>query len=58
MSLQTKQRRPKNRLPMKGEDLQRRSAYSIRLFLKNFCVEFVGGSYNALMYRVKVGAFI
>lgn len=43
---------------MKGEDLQRRSAYSIRLFLKNFCVEFVGGSYNALMYRVKVGAFI
>jgi hypothetical protein len=58
MLLQAKQRRPKNRLPMKGEDLQRRSAFSIRLFLKAFCVEFLGGAYNTLMYHVKVSAYI
>jgi hypothetical protein len=54
--IQTKQKTPKNRLPMKCEDLQRRSAFSIRLFLKEFCVEFLNGAYNTLMYHVKVSA--
>ncbi|XP_033610217.1 protein timeless homolog [Cryptotermes secundus] len=54
----TKQRRPKNRLPMRDEELQRRSAFSIRLFLKEFCVEFLNGAYNTLMYHVKVSACI
>jgi hypothetical protein len=54
MLLQTRQKRPKNRLPMKDGGLQRRSAFSVRLFLKEFCVEFLNGAYNTLMYHVKV----
>jgi len=56
--LQARQRKPKNRLPMKGTGLQRRSAFSIRLFLKEFCVEFLNGAYNTLMYHVKVSGFL
>nr|CAD7447612.1 unnamed protein product [Timema bartmani] len=48
-----KQKRPKNRLPMKSERTERRSAYSVRLFLKEFCVEFLTGAYNNLMHSVK-----
>ncbi|KDR17447.1 Timeless-like protein, partial [Zootermopsis nevadensis] len=51
----TRQRKPKNRLPMKGGGLQRRSAFSVRLLLKEFCVEFLNGVYNTLMYHVKDG---
>nr|CAD7457158.1 unnamed protein product [Timema tahoe] len=50
-----KQKRPKNRLPMKSERTERRSAYSVRLFLKEFCVEFLTGAYNNLMHSVKDG---
>ncbi|XP_069688768.1 protein timeless homolog [Periplaneta americana] len=50
-----RQRTPKNRLPMKVGELERRSAFSIRLFLKKFCVEFLNGAYNTLMYHVKDG---
>ncbi|KAJ9574818.1 hypothetical protein L9F63_008017, partial [Diploptera punctata] len=50
-----KQKRPKNRLPMHGENTERRSAFSVRLFLKEFCVEFLNGAYNTLMYHVKDG---
>ncbi|KAF7285717.1 hypothetical protein GWI33_010138 [Rhynchophorus ferrugineus] len=43
----------KNRLPIKASQAERRSAFSIRLFLKEFCAEFLNGSYNTLMYHVK-----
>ena len=35
-------------------DVKRRSTLSIRLFLKEFCVEFLHGAYNKLMYVVRV----
>ncbi|XP_049842526.1 protein timeless homolog [Schistocerca gregaria] len=44
---------PKNRQPLKSEVVERRSAYSVRLFLKEFCSEFLIGAYNTLMYHVK-----
>ncbi|PSN55766.1 Protein timeless [Blattella germanica] len=40
---------------MKGGDGERRSDFSVRLFLKEFCVEFLNGAYNTLMYHVKDG---
>ncbi|XP_066149968.1 protein timeless homolog isoform X2 [Euwallacea fornicatus] len=49
----TKPKTPKNRLPIKAAATGRRSAFSIRLFLKEFCVEFLNGAYNTLMYHVK-----
>jgi len=49
---------PKNRRPMKSEGSQRRSAFSIRLFLREFCVEFLNGAYNTLMYHVKVSGLV
>ncbi|XP_063230357.1 protein timeless homolog isoform X2 [Bacillus rossius redtenbacheri] len=51
----SRQKRPRNRLPMKDDKAERRSAYSIRLFLKEFCVEFLTGAYNSLMHTVKDG---
>ncbi|XP_017771147.1 PREDICTED: protein timeless homolog [Nicrophorus vespilloides] len=44
---------PKNRLPVQEQNAERRSAFSIRLFLKEFCVEFLKGAYNTMMYHVK-----
>lgn len=45
---------PKNRAAMKETNpVERRSAFSIRLFLKEFCIEFLNGSYNTMMYHVK-----
>lgn len=49
----SKTKRPKNKVPMKGDGDKRRSAFSVRLFLKEFCVEFLNGSYNRLMHYVK-----
>ena len=43
---------------MKSEGSQRRSAFSIRLFLREFCVEFLNGAYNTLMYHVKVSGLV
>ncbi|XP_050308820.1 protein timeless homolog [Anthonomus grandis grandis] len=48
-----KPKTPRNRLPVKATSTERRSAFSIRLFLKEFCVEFLNGAYNTLMYHVK-----
>lgn len=48
-----KPKTPKNKLPMQAASIERRSAFSIRLFLKEFCVEFLNGAYNTLMYHVK-----
>ena len=44
----------KNKLaPTDGESTKRRSTLAIRLFLKEFCIEFIGGAYNKLMNVVK-----
>lgn len=49
----TNRRTPRNRLPLKEEGGTRRSVLSIRLFLKQFCVEFLAAVYNKLMYDVR-----
>nr|WAM46971.1 protein timeless 2 [Chrysoperla nipponensis] len=47
-------RKPKNKRPLHDDTTnQRRSAFSIRLFLKEYCIEFLNGAYNTLMYNVK-----
>ena len=44
----------KNKLaPTDSENTKRRSTLAIRLFLKEFCIEFIGGAYNKLMNVVK-----
>ena len=48
-------KKPKNRTPITESELTRRSTLSIRLFLKEFCVQFVENCYNPLMAAVKVG---
>ncbi|XP_046476559.1 protein timeless homolog [Neodiprion pinetum] len=45
----TKVKRPKNKLLMRGDNPERLSALSVRLFLKEFCVEFLNGAYNPVM---------
>ncbi|KAJ8727596.1 hypothetical protein PYW07_001715 [Mythimna separata] len=49
----TKLVKPKNRRPVESGILERRSAFAIRLFLKEFCIEFLNSSYNPLMHYVK-----
>lgn len=49
-----KPKTPKNRLPIKSYTSERRSAFSIRLFLKEFCIEFLNASYNTMMHQVKM----
>ncbi|XP_065348706.1 protein timeless homolog [Cloeon dipterum] len=49
----TKVKTPKNRRADNIDVQERRSAYSIRLFLKELCIEFLSGAYNAVMYHVK-----
>lgn len=44
---------PKNRRPIQDSTTERRSAFSVRLILKEFCVEFLNGAYNNMMYQVK-----
>lgn len=44
---------PRNRLPMRDAVIERKSAFSVRLFLKEFCVEFLHGAYNMLMKHVR-----
>ncbi|KAF7414932.1 hypothetical protein HZH68_003421 [Vespula germanica] len=52
-SQKTKVKKPKNKLPIQDSTNQRRSALSIRLFLKEFCVEFLNGVYNPVMRYAK-----
>ena len=47
-------KKAKNRKPIIEKDLVRRSTLSIRLSLKEFCVQFLENCYNPLMYAVKV----
>ncbi|KAA0201056.1 hypothetical protein HAZT_HAZT005746 [Hyalella azteca] len=44
---------PKNRAPLPDSSTTRRSTLAIRLFLQEFCVEFLNGAYNNLMSIVK-----
>uniref|UniRef100_A0A0L8FYM3 Timeless N-terminal domain-containing protein n=1 Tax=Octopus bimaculoides TaxID=37653 RepID=A0A0L8FYM3_OCTBM len=44
---------PKNRAPITQVDVVRRSTLSIRLCLKEFCVQFLENCYNPLMSAVK-----
>ncbi|XP_013399698.1 protein timeless homolog [Lingula anatina] len=46
-------KKPKNRQPIKSQELTRRSTLSIRLFLKEFCIQLLENCYNPLMYAVK-----
>ncbi|KAL2717469.1 protein timeless isoform X1, partial [Vespula squamosa] len=48
-SQKTKVKKPKNKLAMQDSTNERRSALSVRLFLKEFCVEFLNGVYNPVM---------
>ncbi|KAG5899963.1 hypothetical protein JTB14_034534 [Gonioctena quinquepunctata] len=48
-----KPKTPKNRMPIVRSSSERRSAFTIRLILKEFCVEFLYGAYNAMMLYVK-----
>lgn len=41
-------------MPLKDGGIERKSAFSVRLFLKEFCVEFLHGAYNTLMKHVRV----
>lgn len=47
---------PKHRQAAQELSAQRRSALSVRLFLRDFCSEFLENCYNRLMGYVKVGA--
>ncbi|XP_025415567.1 protein timeless homolog isoform X4 [Sipha flava] len=44
---------PRNRMPLKDSGIERKSAFSVRLFLKEFCVEFLQGAYNTLMKHIR-----
>lgn len=46
-------RKPKNTLPLACNETTRRSTLSIRLMLKEFCLELLNGAYNSLMHVVK-----
>lgn len=46
-------KKPKNRRAPETPDVERRSAFAVRLFLKEFCIEFLNGSYNTVMHYVK-----
>ena len=46
-------KKPKNRKPIIDPDTVRRSTLSIRLFLKDFCIQFLENCYNPLMRAVK-----
>ncbi|KAK2149955.1 hypothetical protein LSH36_429g01017, partial [Paralvinella palmiformis] len=47
-------KRPKNRQAITEKNLTRRSTLSIRLFLKEFCIQFLENCYNPLMAAIKV----
>ncbi|KAJ8358565.1 hypothetical protein SKAU_G00150900 [Synaphobranchus kaupii] len=46
---------PKRRMQARECDGQRRSALNVRLFLRDFCIDFLENCYNRLMYLVKEG---
>ncbi|XP_036387570.1 LOW QUALITY PROTEIN: protein timeless homolog [Megalops cyprinoides] len=46
---------PKRQLHVCDPEGQRRSALNVRLFLREFCIDFLENCYNRLMYQVKEG---
>ncbi|XP_041097860.1 protein timeless homolog [Polyodon spathula] len=46
---------PKRRQAARESQGKRRSALNVRLFLKEFCTDFLQNCYNSLMYQVKDG---
>ncbi|XP_043268843.1 protein timeless homolog [Venturia canescens] len=48
-----KVKRSQRKMPMSDSRTERTSALSVRLFLKEFCVEFLNGAYNPLMRYAK-----
>uniref|UniRef100_A0A674BFD7 Timeless circadian clock n=1 Tax=Salmo trutta TaxID=8032 RepID=A0A674BFD7_SALTR len=46
---------PKRKLHARDSEGKRRSALNVRLFLREFCVDFLENCYNRLMYLVKEG---
>lgn len=48
---------PKRRQAARELSIQRRSALNVRLFLRDFCSEFLENCYNRLMGSVKVRAW-
>ncbi|XP_035244175.1 protein timeless homolog [Anguilla anguilla] len=44
---------PKRQMRARDREGQRRSALSVRLFLREFCIDFLENCYNRLMYLVK-----
>lgn len=51
-------KRPRNRKPIIDAEVTRRSTLSIRVFLKEFCVQFLENCYNTIMHAVKVRSFL
>ena len=49
-----RKKKAKNRAPITAVELTRRSTLSIRVFLREFCVQLLENCYNPLMYAVKV----
>lgn len=45
---------PKRKQIARDSERQRRSALNVRLFLREFCIDFLENCYNRLMYLVKV----
>ncbi|XP_051967519.1 protein timeless homolog [Xyrauchen texanus] len=46
---------PKRKLIAQDSEGQRRSSLNVRLFLREFCIDFLENCYNRLMYLVKEG---
>uniref|UniRef100_A0A671N5S9 Timeless circadian clock n=1 Tax=Sinocyclocheilus anshuiensis TaxID=1608454 RepID=A0A671N5S9_9TELE len=46
---------PKRKQMAQDSESQRRSALNVRLFLREFCIDFLENCYNRLMYLVKEG---
>lgn len=51
-------KRPRNRKPIIDAEVTRRSTLSIRVFLKEFCVQFLENCYNTIMHAIKVRSFL
>ncbi|EFX80319.1 putative TIMEOUT/TIM-2 protein, partial [Daphnia pulex] len=49
----TGKRKAKNRMPLPSCNVTRKSTLSIRLMLKEFCLQMLNGAYNSLMHIVK-----
>lgn len=45
----SKVKTPKNRQAVQGTSTSRRTVFSMRLFFKDFCIEFLKAGYNKLM---------